>query len=185
VLDTIDQEVVAVGVIHQLRTLPLMATVVLVAETADIAEGRFHVEWRSASRLLLRSGRVGRHGQRRGQADSGSDDAEPPLCSCRFHCILGPSVLVARPFRHHARKGTITSNRRHGVQHGIGGDFLPAHALRNLTVSGCAQGRANTFRTPESLGMLFHGSPHRPTYSSPTRLPHPVMTATYCLPPAV
>src|SRR5919201_3087894 len=72
VLDTIEQKVVAVGVIHQLRTLPLMATVVLVTETADIAEGRFHVEWRSPGRLLLRGGREGRprHRPGRGQGDS-------------------------------------------------------------------------------------------------------------------
>src|SRR5215475_11607803 len=58
VLDTIDQEVVAVRVTHQLRALPLMAAIVLVTETADIAEGRFHIEWRSSGRPLLRRWRV-------------------------------------------------------------------------------------------------------------------------------
>jgi hypothetical protein len=38
---------------------------------------------------------------------------------------------------------------------------LPLHAIdATVAVSGQAQGSAYTFNTPESLGMLFQGSPN-------------------------
>ena len=157
-LDAVEQELVAVGVIHQLRPLAFLAAVVFVTEAADVAEGVLDVEGLGFRRGAF-VGVCGRS-QSTGAEHAGGQREQTKSVRRDVHLTILLDWKGAAGRRSELR--SVASQLAYRTcQQKKGGDDSPPFLETVLQFERSDQGSANTFSTPESFGMLLNGSPHR------------------------
>ena len=101
---------------------------------------------------------VGRHRQRAGADYAGDQRGQAKV----FGCDLQVAILLDWKWRNgKAGRPAVAPLEKGHLQEKRAGTTPPPFLETVLQFERSDQGSANTFSTPESFGMLFHGSPHR------------------------